>query len=137
MINGNSASASEFFTNAIQDYNRGIIIGNKSHGKASMQPIYPIGDEKEPSEYLKITIERFYRITGQTNQAVGILPNIEIPTLFDKQMSREEDNYNALDNGETIEAKLKYQVEANEYASAIEKASIVLKKIVQLKLFLN
>ena len=121
MINGNSASASEFFTNAIQDYNRGIIIGNKSHGKASMQRIYPIGDEKEPSEYLKITIERFYRITGQTNQAVGILPNIEIPTLFDKQISREEDNYNALDS-ETIEAKLKYQIEANEYASAIEKS---------------
>lgn len=121
MINGNSASASEFFTNAIQDYNRGIVIGNQSHGKASMQRIYPIGDDKNPTEYLKITIEKFYRITGQTNQTVGIKPNVEIPTLFDKQMPREEDNYNTLDS-ETIEAKLKYQIEANDYATAIEKS---------------
>jgi carboxyl-terminal processing protease len=121
MINGNSASASEFFTNAVQDYNRGIIVGNKSHGKASMQRIYPIGDEKEPSEFLKITIERFYRITGQTNQAVGITPNIEIPSLFDQQMMRENDNDNALDN-QTIESKLKFQIETNDYSKVVEKS---------------
>lgn len=121
MINGNSASASEFFTNAIQDYNRGIVIGNQSHGKASMQRIFPLTDGRNPSEFLKVTIEKFYRITGKSNQTIGITPNVEIPTLFNDQMQREKDNLTALQN-ETIETKLKYQVEINEYAAAIEKS---------------
>lgn len=121
LINGNSASASEFFTNAIQDYNRGIVIGNQSHGKASMQRIFPLTDGKEPTEFIKITIEKFYRITGQSNQTIGITPNVEIPTLFNEQMPREKDNLTALPN-EVIESKVKYQVENNQNAIAIEKS---------------
>ncbi|GEP51767.1 tail-specific protease [Flavobacterium noncentrifugens] len=87
MINGFSASASEFFTNAIQDYNRAIVIGNQSQGKASMQQILPLGERND--EYLKLTLEKFYRVTGKSNQTSGITPDIEIPALFDKQMPRE------------------------------------------------
>jgi carboxyl-terminal processing protease len=121
MINGNSASASEFFTNAIQDYNRGIVIGNQSHGKASMQRIFPLTEGRNPTEFVKVTIEKFYRITGQSNQTIGITPNVEIPTLFNEQMPREKDNLTALPN-EVIESKAKYQVENNQYAVAIEKS---------------
>ena len=87
MINAFSASASEFFTNALQDYNRAIVIGNQSQGKASMQQILPISDKND--EFLKITLEKFYRVTGKSNQTSGITPDIEIPALFDKQMPRE------------------------------------------------
>lgn len=87
IINGFSASASEFFTNAIQDYNRAIVIGNQSQGKASMQQILPIGERND--EYLKLTLEKFYRVTGKSNQTWGITPDVEIPALFDKQMPRE------------------------------------------------
>lgn len=94
MINAFSASASEFFTNALQDYNRAIVIGNQSQGKASMQQIIPISDKND--EFLKITLEKFYRITGKSNQTFGITPDIEIPALFDKQMPRESSYSTAL-----------------------------------------
>ena len=102
MINGFSASASEFYTNAVQDYNRGIIIGNQSHGKATMQRIYPLSDGDNPEEYIKLTIEKFYRITGKSNQTIGITPDVEIPSLFDAQMPREVDNATALKNDQII-----------------------------------
>jgi len=96
LINGFSASASEFFTNAMQDYNRAIVIGNKSLGKASMQRIFPLDNDNK--EFLKLTLELFYRITGNSNQYTGILPDVEIPLLFDKQMPRESRNDTALKN---------------------------------------
>ena len=97
LINGFSASASEFFANAMQDYNRAIIVGNQSYGKASMQRILPLNYDN-PDEFVKITLEEFYRITGKTNQTIGITPDVEIPTLFNKQMPRESDEKTALKN---------------------------------------
>ena len=97
LINGFSASASEFFTNAMQDYNRAIIVGNQSFGKASMQRILPLNDGNS-EEFVKLTLEAFYRITGKTNQTIGITPDVEIPTLFNKQIPRESDEKTALKN---------------------------------------
>ena len=117
MINGFSASASEFFTNAMQDYNRAIIIGNKSLGKATMQRIFPLNSNKD--EFLKLTLEKFYRITGKSNQYNGITPDVEIPLLFDKQMPRESSNDTALKNDE-IRGILKYNyIENSIYDDAI------------------
>lgn len=96
MINAFSASASEFFTNALQDYNRAIVIGNQSQGKATMQQILPLNEQN--NDYLKITLEKFYRVTGESNQTLGITPDIEIPSLFDKQMPRESSYPTALKN---------------------------------------
>ncbi len=121
MINGFSASASEFFTNALQDYNRAVVIGTVSHGKASMQRIFPLFEEKNPEEFIKITIEEFYRITGNTNQTVGITPQVHIPLLFDKQMPREKDNKTALAN-DSIPAKLKFDKSPADLTTAIEKS---------------
>ncbi|NNT73064.1 hypothetical protein HKT18_12635 [Flavobacterium sp. IMCC34852] len=111
MINGFSASASEFFANAMQDYSRALIIGNRSLGKASMQRIFPLNSEND--EFLKLTLEKFYRVTGKSNQYSGIIPDVEIPVLFDKQMPREDSNKTALKNDE-IGIKVKYNRLANE-----------------------
>lgn len=98
LINAFSASASEFFSNAMQDYERAIVIGTQSYGKASMQRIYPLSFEENPSEFVKLTIEEFYRITGKTNQTIGTTPDVKIPLLFDGQMPRESNNETALVN---------------------------------------
>ena len=118
LINGFSASASEFFTNTMQDYNRAIIIGNQSHGKATMQTVVPLTSDRNPKEFIKITIEEFYRITGKSNQSVGITPDVEIPTLFDKQMPRENENLTALKN-KSFKSKLRYNSFFNRYNSDV------------------
>lgn len=87
LINGNSASASEFFTGAMQDYNRAIVLGSKSLGKATMQKIIPLDDTNQ--NFVKLTLEKFYRITGDSNQVKGIIPDITLPILYDSIVSRE------------------------------------------------
>ena len=117
MINGFSASASEFFANAMQDYNRAIIVGNKSLGKATMQRILPLNFHND--QFLKLTLEKFYRVTGKSNQYNGIKPDVEIPLLFDKQMPRENSETTALKNDE-IGGVFKYNyIENPIYAKAI------------------
>ena len=97
LMNGNSASASEFFAAAIQDYNRGIIIGSTSLGKASMQAILPL-EENNQKDFVKVTIEKFYRITGDSHQIKGIVPDIMLPVLFDSINPRESSYKTALKN---------------------------------------
>lgn len=87
LINGNSASASEFFAAAMQDYNRAIIVGSKSLGKASMQTILPL--DRNQQDFVKLTIEKFYRITGDSNQIKGVIPDIALPVLYDSIVPRE------------------------------------------------
>jgi carboxyl-terminal processing protease len=112
LINGFSASASEFFSNAMQDYDRAVVIGAKSYGKASMQRIFPLTMEDQPDEFVKLTIEEFYRITGKTNQTIGITPDVQIPSLFEGQMPREADNKTALKN-DMIEAAPRFTLFSN------------------------
>jgi len=118
IINGFSASASEFFANAMQDYDRGIVIGTPSYGKASMQRIYPLSFEDKPNEFVKLTVEEFYRITGKSNQTVGIIPDVTIRMLFDGQMPREKDNKTALKN-EVIEGVSRFTPFRNPLKSQI------------------
>ena len=116
MINGNSASASEFFVNVMQDYNRAIIIGNPSFGKATMQRVYPLNSNKD--EFIKITLEEFYRVNGKTNQFVSIQPDIEIPALFDGEISRECDYPTAIQNDEINSSSYKY-IKNLKYTTAV------------------
>jgi carboxyl-terminal processing protease len=106
LMNGNSASASEFFAAAIQDYNRGIIIGSTSLGKASMQAIVPL-DKNNQEDFVKVTIEKFYRITGDSNQIKGIVPDIMLPVLFDSIIPREGSYKTALKN-DVISTKARF-----------------------------
>ncbi|MDQ7960929.1 S41 family peptidase [Flavobacterium lindanitolerans] len=106
LVNGNSASASEFFASVMQDYNRAIIIGATTLGKASMQQILPIENGNE-QDFVKLTIEKFYRITGKSHQLTGVVPDVAIPTLYDGIISREKSSKTALKN-DVITTKAKF-----------------------------
>ncbi|MFP9100402.1 S41 family peptidase [Flavobacterium sp. RHBU_24] len=106
LVNGLTASASEFFAGVMQDYNRAVIVGSPTLGKASMQTIMPL-DEKEQSDFIKITVDRFYRVNGKSSQYTGIIPDVKLPMLFSDIMPRESKMANALLN-DTIDVKLRY-----------------------------
>ncbi len=88
MINKFSASASEIFAGAIQDYNRGIIIGDRStHGKGTVQQLYDLGNalfrvaDNKNLGALKMTIQQFYRPGGDSTQNRGVVSDLELPSL--------------------------------------------------------
>jgi len=74
LVNGGSASASEIVSGALQDHKRGVIVGEKTFGKGSVQVILPITEK----EAIKLTIARYYLPSGRTIQAVGVEPDIEV-----------------------------------------------------------
>ena len=73
-----SASASEIFAGAIQDYGRGLIIGSQTFGKGTVQTLIPLNRGQ-----LKITQAKFYRVSGQSTQHQGVLPDVEFPEVYD------------------------------------------------------
>ena len=78
MINRLSASASEIFAAAIQDYQRGIVVGSQSFGKGTVQSLTDL-----PQGKLKLTESKYYRISGESTQHRGVIPDIAFPQLFD------------------------------------------------------
>ena len=80
LINRLSASASEIFAGAIQDYERGIIVGDRSFGKGTVQTLTPLTEGQ-----LKITESKFYRISGDSTQHRGVVPDLAFPSLFDTE----------------------------------------------------
>jgi len=72
LVNGGSASASEIVSGALQDFNRSIVVGEKTFGKGSVQVVMPIGQD----EALKLTVARYYLPSGRTIQAIGVTPDI-------------------------------------------------------------
>ena len=91
MINRLSASASEIFAGAIQDYGRGIVVGEQSFGKGTVQSLIALQEGQ-----LKITESKFYRISGESTQHRGVIPDIEYPSLFDPDEIGESALENAL-----------------------------------------
>ncbi|WP_299976764.1 carboxy terminal-processing peptidase [Desulfobacula sp.] len=77
LINRMSASASEIFAGAIKDYHRGVIVGTRSFGKGTVQELKPLGKGK-----LKITSAKFYRVSGESTQNLGIVPDLKYPQLY-------------------------------------------------------
>lgn len=80
LINRLSASASEIFSAAIQDYGRGIVIGGNSYGKGTVQSLLPMR-----SGQLKMTDAKFYRISGGSTQLKGVFPDVKFPPLHDAE----------------------------------------------------
>ena len=80
LTNRLSASASEIFAGAIQDYGRGIIVGGQTFGKGTVQSVLPLEHGQ-----LKLTQAKFYRVSGDSTQHQGVIPDILFPTLFDKE----------------------------------------------------
>jgi carboxyl-terminal processing protease len=86
MVNRFSASASEIFAAAIQDYKRGIIVGEQSYGKGTVQSLIDLNQwmpkETEQLGQVKMTVAKFYRINGSSTQLRGVMPDLELPTAF-------------------------------------------------------
>lgn len=103
LVNELSASASEIFAAAIQDYKRGIIIGSTStYGKGTVQRPIPFGKPIDMysgrTEYgaVALTFQKFYRVNGGSTQLNGVVPDVIIPDSYEFLKLREKDNPNAL-----------------------------------------
>ncbi|OOF68339.1 carboxy terminal-processing peptidase [Rodentibacter caecimuris] len=100
MINRYSASASEIFAAAIQDYNRGVIVGQNTFGKGTVQQsrtlnfVYDL--DQTPLGLLQYTIQKFYRINGGSTQLKGVAADIKFPEIIDAKEYGEEKEDNAL-----------------------------------------
>jgi len=86
MVNRFSASASEIFAAAIQDYKRGIIVGEQTYGKGTVQTLIDLNQwvpkETDQLGQVKLTVAKFYRINGSSTQLKGVMPDLEMPTAF-------------------------------------------------------
>jgi len=82
-----SASASEIFAGAIQDYGRALIVGQQTYGKGTVQNAHPLNytifGRKPELGQLNVTIGKYYRITGESTQDRGVTPDIALPSLID------------------------------------------------------
>ena len=101
MINRFSASASEIFAGAIQDYGRGVVIGEQTFGKGTVQNVIDLGryidvPDGEKVGQLKLTLQKFYRVTGSSTQHLGVDPDINLPSAFDASEFGESSNPSAL-----------------------------------------
>jgi len=91
LINRLSASASEIFAGAIQDYQRGLVIGGQSFGKGTVQIQLPVHQGQ-----MKLTESKFYRVSGNSTQHLGVVPDIELPSYYDKDKVGESADEHAL-----------------------------------------
>ena len=153
MINEYSASASEIFAAAIQDYHRGVIVGTKqSFGKGTVQRFIGLNDVLQNNDQnlelgsLKLTIQKFYRIDGRSTQLNGVQSDIVFPDLYSeiKVGEREQSfalpydvinssNYNDVNDVDSVVlASLLKQsnarVDTNSYFNVVKKGAIELKK---------
>lgn len=96
LINGSSASASEVLAGALQDYNRAIIIGSPSFGKASMQSIRPVVFDDDHEGFVKLTLSQIFRLNGISYQQKGIQPDIELFSMWEGFHTREKDLLNSI-----------------------------------------
>jgi carboxyl-terminal processing protease len=88
LVNKFSASASEIFAGAIQDYKRGVIVGEQTYGKGTVQNLLDLdrfiskaGSDKKYGQ-VKLTFAKFYRVTGSSTQNKGVIPDIALPSIF-------------------------------------------------------
>jgi carboxyl-terminal processing protease len=106
MVDETSASASEIFAAAIQDYKRGVIVGSTStYGKGTVQRNIPLNPENQGGLFssasddlgsVKLTLQKFYRINGDATQLKGVTPDLVLPDRLEYLKFREKDNPNAL-----------------------------------------
>ncbi len=126
LVNRFSASASEIFAAAIQDYDRGLVIGEKTFGKGTVQNIWDlnqfvrVGTNKVGQ--IKYTMAKFYRISGGSTQFKGVIPDIEFPGMYSDKMFGEESSEFALPYDEI--QKVNYQSQGNAKAKLKELQSL-------------
>lgn len=105
MVNGYSASASEMLAGTLQDYNRAVIVGSPTYGKATAQVVLPLDTtvltddnfaNKTVANYLKLTMSQLYRVSGNTAQFNGVIPDILLPEVLELIPQKEKDEPHAL-----------------------------------------
>jgi carboxyl-terminal processing protease len=100
LVNRQSASASEIFAGAIQDYQRGLVVGQQTYGKGSVQNLYPLDryalGPKAGFGQLTVTIGKYYRVTGDSTQHRGVEPDITLPSLLNTDEIGESTRASAL-----------------------------------------
>jgi len=116
LTNRYSASASEIFSAAVQDYRRGVILGENTFGKGTVQSLVDlrryvvpvlmksgqselaasIGSEEKQVGQLKLTLAKFYRVTGKSTQRLGVAPDVAFPSPYDGEVFGESSRPNAL-----------------------------------------
>jgi carboxyl-terminal processing protease len=85
LVNRYSASASEIFAGALQDYHRAYILGQRTFGKGTVQNLIPLDrwSQKPMSGQITVTIGKFYRVTGESTQHRGVEPDVQLPSVID------------------------------------------------------
>ena len=100
LTNRFSASASEIFAGAIQDYHRGVVVGESTFGKGTVQTVIDlhrfINEPNTQVGELKLTFQKFYRVTGNSTQHRGVTPDVKLPTALDPEQFGESSNPSAL-----------------------------------------
>jgi carboxyl-terminal processing protease len=141
MVNEFSASASEIFAGAIQDYKRGIIIGSSStYGKGTVQRQIPFGSRNDQYSgrtdmgAMSLTFQKYYRVSGSSTQIKGIVPDVVLPDAYEYFKAREKDNPAALPYDEI--PKVSYQPWQNtfNYQTVIAKENAKIKSNASLAL---
>lgn len=112
LVNRFSASASEIFSAAIQDYGRGIILGEQTFGKGTVQNLIDLnrmmGKTNNTLGQVKITIAKYYRITGGSTQHLGVVPDITYPSVIDAHEFGESSEPSALPWDQIQSAQFKH-----------------------------
>jgi carboxyl-terminal processing protease len=110
LVNGFSASAAEMLAGTLQDYHRALVVGSPTYGKATAQIVLPLDtllDEnhmdrmKSADNFIKITIDRLFRVNGSSAQETGVIPDIPLRDFTDTRSEREKTMAFALHNVKT------------------------------------
>ena len=126
-----SASASEIFAGVIKDYGRGLVVGDsRTHGKGTVQSVMPVGPKvlpifnKPQLGAVKLTIQQFYRVNGQSTQKLGVPSDITLPSLLDHMDLGEEflDNAMPFDKIEAARHSM-YNLTAKDLVTSLADAS--------------
>jgi carboxyl-terminal processing protease len=120
-----SASASEIFAGAIQDYGRGLIVGQQTYGKGTVQNAHPLNytifGRKPELGQLNVTIGKYYRITGESTQDRGVTPDIALPSLIDASEVGESTRDRALPWDHIEPASFRVEGDLKPIAASLEK----------------
>ncbi len=140
LVNEFSASASEILAAAMQDYKRAVVIGsNQTFGKGTVQTMYPLENVVHVNEYgdlgaIKVTIQKFYRINGESNQLEGVKSDVVIPDRYRYIVLGEKGQANALDWDKIEPAKYKVWDGYIDYESTIASSNKRIASNSQMKL---
>jgi len=98
LVNRYTASASEIFAAAVQDYNRGVIIGERTFGKGTVQHIIKLPKTEKSTELgdIKLTVAKYFRVSGGSTQHEGVVPDIIMPSMIDNTSIGEDTYTNSL-----------------------------------------